>query len=126
MCEKIPFTIAKKRRQEGDLGANSNNELHEAFNKMIAELNLATSGCSISVCRDIINEDLDGYAVNNCKVKQMPIAHFGEEICFTYPRDKSKPQMFYSTNICPADLVETLHVRNSIFYLIIVTVMLNV
>ena len=33
----------------------------------------------------------------------------GDEICFTYPRDKSKPQMFYSTNICPTDLIETIH-----------------
>ena len=38
----------------------------------------------------------------------MLIAHFREEICFTYPRDKSKPQMFYSTNICATDLVETI------------------
>ena len=99
---------ADELMQEDDLGADSNNELHEAFNKMTGELNLATSGYSISACRDIINEDLEGYTVNNRKVKQMLIAHFGEEICFTYPRDKSKPQMFYSTNICPADLVETL------------------
>ena len=47
-------------------------------------------------------------------MKQMLIAHFGEEICFTYLRDKSKPQMFYSTNICPADLVETLRQTNPI------------
>ena len=145
MYEKISFTIPKKRRRINAgrrfLGADSNNELHEAFNKMTGELNLATSGYSISACRDIINEDFEGYTVNNRKVKQMLIAHFGEEICFIYPRDKSKPQMFYSTNICPANLVETIRqtnpikicaeklrksVSNSIFCLIIVTVMLKI
>ena len=102
---------ADELMQEDDLGADSNNELHEAFNQMTSELNLATSGYSISACRDI-NEDLEGYTVNNRKVKQMLIAHVGEEICFTYPRNKSKPQMFYSINICPADLVETLRQTN--------------
>ena len=77
--------------QEDELGAGSNNELHEAFNKMTGELNLATSGYLISACHDIINEDLEGYTVNNHKVNQMLIAHFEEEICFTYPREKSKP-----------------------------------
>ena len=105
---------AEELMQEDNLGADSNNELHEAFNKMTGELNLATSGYSMSACRDIINEDPEGYTVNNRKVKQMLIAHFGEEICFTYPRDKSKLQMFYSTNICPADLVETLRQTNPI------------
>ena len=81
---------ADELMQEDDLGADSNNELHKAFNKMTGELNLATSGYSISACRDIINEDLEGYTVNNRKVKkQMLIAHFGEEICFIYPRDKA-------------------------------------
>ena len=100
---------ADELMQEDDLGTDSNNELHEAFNKMTDELNLATSGYSISECCDIINKDLEGYTVNNRKVKQMLIVHFREEICFTYPIDKSKLQMFYSTNICPTDLVETLH-----------------
>ena len=100
---------ADELMQEDDLGADSDNELHEAFNKMTGELNLATSGYSISACRDIINEDLEGYTVNNRKVKkQMLITHFGEEICFTCPSRQSKLQMFYSTNICPADLVKTL------------------
>ena len=81
---------ADELMQEDDLGADSDNELHEAFNKMTGELNLATSGYSIYACRDIINEDLEGYTVNNRKVKkQMLVAHFGEEICFTYPRDKA-------------------------------------
>ena len=94
--------------QEDGLDAYSNDELHEAFNKMTSELNLATSRYSISACHDIMNENLEEYTVNNRKVKRMLIAHFGEEICFTYPRDKSKPEMFYLTNISPADLVETI------------------
>ena len=32
---------------------------------------------------------------NNKQVKQLLIEFYGEEICFTYPKDKSKPQMFF-------------------------------
>ena len=60
---------ADELMQEDDLGADSNNEMHEAFNKMTGELNLATSGYSVPACLDIINEDLEGYTVNNRKVK---------------------------------------------------------
>ena len=66
---------------------------------MTGELNLTTSGYSISACRDIINEDLEGYTVNNRKVKQMLIAHFGEEICFTYPNRRCSIQQIFALPI---------------------------
>ena len=43
---------------------------------------------------------------NNKQVKQLLIEFYGdEEICFTYPKDKSKPQMFFSSSIRQADIV---------------------
>ena len=75
---------------------------------MISQLNIETNEYAISTCRDILNENLEGYAVSNRKVKQMLLAHFGEDICFTYPKGKRKSQLFFSTKIPSADLVKTL------------------
>ena len=44
----------------------------------------------------------------------MVIKHFGEEICFTYPKEKNKSQMFFSTKICSATLIETLRVSDPV------------
>ena len=38
----------------------------------------------------------------------MLISEFGQDICFSYPRDKQKSQMFFSSNVSSNDLVETL------------------
>ena len=81
---------------------------------MISQLNIETNGYAISTCCDILNENLEGYAVSNHKVKQMVIAHFGEDICFTYPKEKRKSQLFFSTKIASADLVETLRLNDPV------------
>ena len=39
----------------------------------------------------------------------MLIDHFGDTICFTYPKDCRKSQMFYLTGIKCADVAEKLH-----------------
>ena len=41
-------------------------------------------------------------------MKQLSINHCAEEICFTYPKDRTKSRMFLSTEICRAELIETL------------------
>ena len=38
----------------------------------------------------------------------MLIDCFGEDICFTYPKDRKKPQMFFSSQVSSEDVVETL------------------
>ena len=38
----------------------------------------------------------------------MLIDRFGEDICFTYPKDRKKPQMFFSSQVSSEDVVETL------------------
>ena len=43
----------------------------------------------------------------------MLIDFFGEEICFTYPKDRKKSQMFFSTNVTTGDVIETLRTNES-------------
>ena len=46
--------------------------------------------------------------LSNRQVKRMLINHFGDTICFTYPKEVRKSQMFFSSKICSVDTVETL------------------
>ena len=46
---------------------------------MLSQLHLATKGYAISVYRDILNSKLEGYAISNCKVKQLLIKVAGED-----------------------------------------------
>ena len=87
-------------------------DLNEAFKAMISELYLDTKGYAISSCHDILNSKLDGYAISSHKGKL--INHFREEICFTYPKGRTKSQMFFSSKICPAELIETLHANDPV------------
>ena len=89
-------------------------DLNEAFKAMISELYLDTKGYAISSCRDILNSKLDGYAISSRKVKQTLINHFREEICFIYPKGRTKSQMFFSSKICPSELIETLHANDPV------------
>ena len=95
-------------------GNGSDIDLNEAFKAMISERYLDTNGYAISSCRDILNSNLDGYAVSSRKVKQTLINHFREEICFTYAKGRTKSQMFFSSKICPAELIETLHANDPV------------
>ena len=38
----------------------------------------------------------------------MLIDRFSEDICFTYPKDRKNPQMFFSSQVSSEDVVETL------------------
>ena len=38
----------------------------------------------------------------------MLIDHFDDKICFTYPKDRQKSQMFFSADIKSEDVAETL------------------
>ena len=99
---------------DDDEYAGTDSDLEEAFKQMISQLNIETNGYATSTCRDILNENLEGYAVSNRNVKQMLIAHFGEDICFTYRKEKRKSQLFFSTKIDSADIVETLRLNDPV------------
>ena len=66
---------------------DSDIDVEEAFRAMLSQLHLDTKSYAISVCCDILNSEPEGFAISNRKVKQILIKQFGEEICFTYPRD---------------------------------------
>ena len=46
----------------------------------------------------------------------MLISHFGDSICFTYPKDRKQSQMFFSANIKSVDIAETLRTGNSMLF----------
>ena len=78
-----------------------------AFSSMISKLELERKGYSVSECRDIVNLQLcEELHVDNRKIKEVLLGHYGDSICFTYPRDRSQSQMFYSCNIASQDMAE--------------------
>ena len=48
------------------------------------------------------------HLLTNFKLKSMLIDYYGDEICFTYPKDAEKPQMFFSTRVKSEGIAETL------------------
>ena len=88
--------------------------VRKEFDAFVNGLELDKKGYTVSYCRDAINDKLAINKLNNRQVKQLLIGFYGEDICFTYPKDKSKPQMFFSSTICRADIVETLRFKNPI------------
>ena len=84
-------------------------DLKQAFETILEEINLEKNAYSLSECRDKLNEQLKDCQVSNRQLKKMHISEFGQDICFSYPRDKQKSQMFFSSNVSSKDLVETLH-----------------
>ena len=88
--------------------------IKKEFNTFVNTLELDKKGYTVSFCRDEINAKLDESKLSNKQVKRLLIEFYGEDICFTYPKDQSKPQMFFSSSIRQADIVETLRVKNSI------------
>ena len=48
------------------------------------------------------------------RLKNMLIDHYGDTICFSYPRDRTKSQMFYSTNITREEVAERLRSTDTI------------
>ena len=52
------------------------------------------------------------FLIENRKVKELLIEKYGEVICFTDPRDRTKSQMFYSRLIPSESFVETIRSKN--------------
>ena len=54
------------------------------------------------------------HLLTNRKLKSTLIDYYGDKICFTYPKDAKKSQMFFSTRVKPEDIVETLRRKDFI------------
>ena len=48
------------------------------------------------------------YTLSNKRLKEMIINEFGDSVCFSYPRDRKKSQIFFSSSIHSEDLAETI------------------
>ena len=88
-------------------------EIQKSFDTIISEINLTENGYSLSEIRDRVNALLSSdFLIENRKVKELLIEKYGEDICFTYPRDRTKSQMFYSRLIPSESFVETIRSKN--------------
>lgn len=52
--------------------------------------------------------------LSNKSLKNRIINHFGDEVCFSYPRDKKKSIMFFSNVVKTSDVVSTIQFTDSI------------
>ena len=93
---------------QDDEDVKDSKDVQEAFENLLNEIDVERKGYVLSDCRDNLNNHLKNYQIANKKLKKMLINHFGEEICFTYPRDRQKSQMFFSSKIISTDVVEML------------------
>ena len=88
-------------------------EIQKSFDTIISEINLTENGYSLSEIRDRVNALLSSdFLIKNRKVKELLIEKYGEDICFTYPRDRAESQMFYSRLIHSESFVETIRSKN--------------
>ena len=79
---------------------------------MTENLDLDNNAYTVSYCCNFLNEKLK-QNINNRQVKSLLINHYGENICFTYPIDRKKSQMFFSTALRQVDVVESLRNKTS-------------
>ena len=61
--------------------------IRKEFDAFVNGLELDEKGYTVSYCRDAINDKLAVNKLNNRQVKQLLIGFYGEDICFTYPKD---------------------------------------
>ena len=87
-------------------------ELNVQFKLMVESLDLDRNGYTVSYCCDLLNEKFN-YKIQNRHVKSLLIDYYGKNISFNYPRDGKKSQMFFSTNICQVDVVQSLRNKSS-------------
>ncbi|XP_057301781.1 uncharacterized protein LOC130636171 isoform X1 [Hydractinia symbiolongicarpus] len=109
--EAIMYT--RNEHHEGAVFANT-------FKNFLSTLDLKKHAYSMSFCRDQLNEILEkehnseAY-VTNRTLKTLLIDNFGEELSFTYPKDRKKSQMFYlSDTHTTATVIETMRSNNPI------------
>ena len=69
-------------------------------------LELGKKGYTVSFCRCAINTKSGVDKLNKKQVKQLLIKFYSEDICFTYPKDKTKAQMLFSSSIIKLTLLK--------------------
>ena len=81
----------------------------DAFEKLCSTLNLEAKGYEIATCQKFINELLPrGEIISNKGLKKLLIERFGDQNCFTYRNDYTKPEMFFSSAITSSNMAEVI------------------
>ena len=109
------YLLQYKRDMDQNISYNLEDfdeELKEQFRIMTENLDLDNNAYTVSYCCNFLNEKLN-QNINNRQVKSLLIDHYGENICFTYPKDRKKSQMFFSTALRQVDVVESLRNKTS-------------
>ena len=99
---------------ENDLSNEA--EIQEAIGELCENLKLESQAYKLSKCREEVNLKLkpSGLEINNRVLESKLVARFSDQICFTYPKDVSLSQMFFSVNIQAADIAETFRSNDAI------------
>ena len=71
-------------------------------------LELSSTGYTVSFYRDELNKVITDINFDNRRIKNLLINYFGEGICFTYPNNRKKSQMLFSTNVRAGEIAESL------------------
>ena len=118
-CHKLcinNYLLKYKRRKSADENPKNierKSKIQTSFDKVVSELNFLENGYALSDIRDKTNVLSDSECViENRKVKELLIEKYGENICFTYPKDRTKSQMVYSKLIPAENIVETIRSKN--------------
>ena len=82
--------------------------MQDQINLFFELLELSSTGYTVSFCRDELNKIIADINFDNRQNKNLLINYFGEGICFTYPNDRKKSQMFFSTNVRAGEIAESL------------------
>ena len=75
-------------------------EVQDQVNVFFESLELSSTGYTVSFCRNEHNNILTDINFGNRQIKNLLINYFGAGICFTYPKDRKKSQMFSYECLC--------------------------
>ena len=91
----------------------SEQDIQQKIKSVINGLDLDKRAYTVSPLNQLIRSQFAEINLTNRKVKTILIECLGEDICFTYPRDKRHSQMFFRTRVSSEDIVESLRIRNN-------------
>jgi len=76
--------------------------------RVFDSLDFKTSSYSVSHICDLVNANLEtDQQIDNRRTKVLLIKCFRDTICFTYPDDRRKSQMVYSSSLLQGKIIET-------------------
>ena len=80
--------------------------MQDQIKLFIESLEISSTGYTVSFCREELNKVIADISFYNQRIKNLLINYFDEGICFTYPSDRKKSQMFFSTNFRNRQIAE--------------------